>query len=205
MTHISRKRTHRPALILLLSLVTASAILGVLLWPSASSLAPSFGAHSGITGEEAGAATEADGVLPDGVTVFEDEYAALANLDPTLLQAIRATATDAAHDGITFYVNSGWRSPAYQNQLLEEAIAEYDSAEEAARWVATADTSPHVSGNAIDIGDWDAWSWLSDHGADYNLCQIYLNEPWHYELRPTTDRGCPRPYPDPTYDPRMQE
>jgi hypothetical protein len=25
---------------------------------------------------------------------------------------------------------------------------------------------------------------LSEHGAQHGLCQIYSNEPWHYELRP---------------------
>ena len=87
-------------------------------------------------------------------------------------------------DGIEFYVNSGWRSPEYQDQLLREAVSKYGSEEEAARWVATADTSAHVSGDAIDIGPFDATAWLSEHGAEYGLCQIYGNESWHYELRP---------------------
>ena len=105
----------------------------------------------------------------------------------------------------TFYVNSGWRSPEYQDQLLREAVSEYGSEEEAARWVATADTSPHVSGDAVDIGPSDATAWLSEHGAEYGLCQIYRNEPWHYELRPEAiDHRCPRMYADPTHDPRMQ-
>ena len=44
------------------------------------------------------------------------------------------------------------------------------------------------------------------HGADYGLCQIYGNEPWHYELRPdAVDRGCPPTYADPTQDPRTQQ
>jgi zinc D-Ala-D-Ala carboxypeptidase len=38
------------------------------------------------------------------------------------------------------------------------------------------------------------------------LCQIYSNEPWHYELRPEAiDHGCPPMYADPTQDPRMQQ
>jgi LAS superfamily LD-carboxypeptidase LdcB len=140
------------------------------------------------------------------VTVFDDGYPALANLDPDLLRALRAAATDAADDGVTFYVNSGWRSPERQNQLLREAVAKYGSEEEAARWVATADTSPHVSGDAIDIGRSKATAWLSKHGADYGLCQIYRNEPWHYELRTNAiGRGCPRMYADPTQDPRMRK
>ncbi|MCW2915375.1 MAG: peptidase [Actinomycetia bacterium] len=153
-----------------------------------------------------GAHGEADGALPDGVTVFDDGYPAVAKLDPDLLQALREAATDAADDGVKLYVNSGWRSPERQNQLLREAVSKYGSEEEAARWVATADTSPHVSGDAIDIGQSNATAWLSEHGAEYGLCQIYSNEPWHYELRTNAiDHGCSRMYADPTQDPRMQQ
>jgi zinc D-Ala-D-Ala carboxypeptidase len=153
-----------------------------------------------------GAVGQADGVVPDGVTVFDDEFPAVAELDPGLLKALRRAAKDAADDRITFYVNSGWRSREYQNQLLREAISKYGSEEEAARWVATADTSPHVSGDAVDIGPTAAAAWLAKHGVEYGLCQIYRNEPWHYELRPdAANRGCPRMYADPTHDPRMQK
>ncbi len=150
---------------------------------------------------------EADGVVPDGavVTVFDDDIPAVANLDPDLLDALRQAATDAAEVGVVLYVTSGWRSPEYQDQLLREAIATYGSEEEAARWVATADTSAHVSGDAVDIGPAAAAAWLSEHGAGYGLCQIYGNEPWHYELRPyAAEHGCPPMYPDASHDPRMQ-
>jgi hypothetical protein len=149
---------------------------------------------------------EADGAVPGGVTVFDDHIPAVANLDPDLLGALRKAATDAADDGVKFFVNSGWRTPAYQEQLLLEAVSKYGSEKEAARWVATPATSPHVSGHAIDIGRSDATAWLSKHGAKYGLCQIYRNEPWHYELRPeAVDEGCPPMYADPTHDPRMQQ
>ena len=160
----------------------------------------------GLPSEHRGALGEADGAVPDGATVFDDEIPGVANLDPDLLGALRQAATDAADEGVEFFVDSGWRSPEYQDQLLREAIAKYGSQEEAARWVATADTSPHVSGDAIDIGPFDATAWLSEHGASYGLCQIYGNEPWHYELRPEAiDHGCPPMYADPTQDPRMQQ
>ncbi|QOV41162.1 peptidase M15 [Streptomyces ferrugineus] len=98
---------------------------------------------------------ESGGVVPDGVTVFDDETPAVANLDPAL--------------------------------LLREAVSQYGSEDEAARWVATAQTSPHVSGDAVDLGHSDATAWL-------------------YELRPEAiDHGCPRMYADPTQDPRTQQ
>jgi zinc D-Ala-D-Ala carboxypeptidase len=149
---------------------------------------------------------EADGAVPDGTTVFDDEVPGVAKLDPALLGALRRAATDAAGDGVEFFVNSGWRSPAYEDQLRREAIAEYGSEAEAARWVATGTTSPHVSGDAVDIGPAHATPWLSAHGAAYGLCQIYGNESWHYELRPDAiAHGCPRMYADPTQDPRMHQ
>lgn len=154
--------------------------------------------HHGVPGE-------ADGAVPDGTTIFDDEIPGVANLHPALLAAVRQAATDAANDKVTFYVTSGWRSSEYQNQLLREAVSTYGSKEEAARWVATAHTSPHVSGDAVDIGHYDALDWLAQHGAEYGLCQIYSNEPWHYELRPEAiEHGCPPMYADPTHDPRMQ-
>jgi D-alanyl-D-alanine carboxypeptidase len=162
--------------------------------------------HRGLRSEHRGALGGADGAVPDGTTVFDDEIPGVANLDPDLLGALRQAATDAAGDGVEFDVISGWRSPEYQNQLLREAVSEYGSEEEAARWVATAETSAHVSGDAVDIGPSDAAAWVSEHGAEYGLCQIYSNEPWHYELRPEAiDHGCPPMYADPTHDPRMQQ
>ena len=130
----------------------------------------------------------------------------VGNLDRALAGALHQAAADAADDGIELYVTSGWRSPEYQRQLLQEAISKYGSEEEAARWVATPETSPHVSGDAVDIGPSAATAWLSEHGAAYGLCQIYGNEPWHFELRPeAVDYGCPAMYADPTHDPRMQQ
>jgi zinc D-Ala-D-Ala carboxypeptidase len=149
---------------------------------------------------------EADGAVPDGTTVFDDEIPGVAKLNPDLLGALRRAATGAADDGVQFYVDSGWRSPEYQERLLREAISKYGSEAEATRWVATPNTSAHVKGDAVDIGPSGAAAWLSEHGAVYGLCQIYANEPWHYELRPEAgDHGCPAMYADPTHDPRMQQ
>jgi D-alanyl-D-alanine carboxypeptidase len=144
------------------------------------------------------------GAVPHPVRVFDDETPAVANLDPALLDALRRAATDAAADGVELVVNGGWRSREYQARLLAAAISKYGSEREAARWVATPETSAHVSGDAVDVGPSSAWAWLSSHGAAYGLCQIYRNEPWHYELRPAAvEHGCPPLYADPSHDPRM--
>jgi hypothetical protein len=148
---------------------------------------------------------EADGAVPDGTSVFDDGVPGVANLDAALLGALRQAATHAAGDGLEFVVDSGWRSADYQEHLLDEAVRKYGSEGEAARWVATPDTSAHVSGDAVDIGPSAAAAWLSEHGAGYGLCQTYGNEPWHFEHWPeAVDLGCPPMYADPTHDPRMQ-
>ena len=162
---------------------------------------------AGDTGHGRAARTdgEADGAVPDGTTVFDGDVPAVGNLDPALLGALRRAATDAARDGVRISVTSGWRSPAYQSRLLREAVATYGSEEEAARWVATPETSAHVSGDAIDIGPARAMTWLATHGRADGLCRVYGNEAWHFELRPEAVTGrCPAMYPDPTHDPRMQ-
>jgi D-alanyl-D-alanine carboxypeptidase len=167
--------------------------------PTSPSTAPSHSAQRDALGE-------AGGALADGTTVFDDAVPGVANLDAAFLDALRQAATDAAQDGVELVVDSGWRSPAYQERLLHEAVLKYGSEAEAARWVATPKTSAHVSGHAADIGPADAAAWLSANGAAYGLCRIYGNEPWHFELRPdAVARGCPPMYADPTHDPRMQQ
>jgi D-alanyl-D-alanine carboxypeptidase len=213
-----------------LAIVTA-AIIAALVYQSASSSASSFGESPpalglrslpqpapslapaindvprGAGGEASGGrrvVSEADGALPDGVTVFDDAYSGVANLQPDLLDALREAATDAREAGIAIHLNSGWRSRAYQEQLHREAVSRYGSEQEAARWVATAETSAHVSGDAVDLGPFEATSWLSRHGARYGLCQVYRNEPWHYELRPTAgERGCPPMLADSAHGPDL--
>jgi zinc D-Ala-D-Ala carboxypeptidase len=198
---------------LFIVIAAIAAVLGPQLLASSPSTATSptdvpRSEHRGAPGAlgERGALGEADGAVPDGTTVFDNEVPGVANLDSALLDALRQAATDAADDGIEFVVDSGWRSPAYQEQLLHEAVLKYGSKEEAARWVVTPNRSAHVSGDAVDIGPSAAAAWLSEHGAEYGLCQIYRNEPWHYELRPEAiAHGCPPTYSDPTQDPRMQQ
>ncbi len=217
---------------LLVVVALAAVVCGQLLTPSSSTVRPRVRAFDGehrpllvehrappvehrgapgrpgpavADGTTAGALGEADGVVPGGTTVFDDGTPGVANLDPALLGALRRAATDAANEGVVVLVGSGWRSAQYQQQLLDEAVLKHGSQEQAARWVAPPDRSAHVSGDAVDIGPSDAAAWLSRHAAQYGLCQIYRNEPWHYELRPdAVDDGCPRMYADPTQDPRMQ-
>lgn len=196
----------------LLSLIVVTAVAAAVVIraspPSSSSTAPpprvAVSSHA-PSQQPADALGEAGGAVPRGTSVFDEGVPGVANLDPALLASLRRAAEDAAGDGVDFVVDSGWRSPAYQQHLLEEAVARYGSLDEAVRWVATPTTSAHVSGDAIDVGPSQAREWLSAEGGAYGLCPVYDNEPWHYELRPDAAvDGCPPTYPDPTHDPRMR-
>jgi hypothetical protein len=201
--HRTRVRKTRVAGLLVVVTTIAGALGFELPALSSSTDAPSIDIHRAELPRGLG---EAGGAIPDGTTVFDDAIPGVAKLEPALLGALRQAATGAAADGVELFVDSGWRSPEYQEQLLQQAVSKYGSEQEAARWVATPNTSAHVSGDAVDIGHSDAAAWLSEHGAAYGLCQIYSNEPWHYELRPeASNHGCPRLYADPTHDPRMQQ
>lgn len=152
--------------------------------------------------DPAGIGTLDDGELPEGATAF-DSHAGITNMDPDLLAAVRAAATDAGRSGVEVTVNSGWRSPELQKRLMDDAVAERGSREAASRWVATPDGSSHVTGDAVDIGGYDAAAWFQTNGAQYDLCQIFENEAWHFELRPGASvHGCPAMYRDASDDPR---
>ncbi|MBF6435294.1 M15 family metallopeptidase [Nocardia cyriacigeorgica] len=199
MNHSEPARTapHRSRSGVIAACVLAGAALaGALVHQSPAQLSASTAAAiEALRGERQG---------PPGAATFDDGIPSVSDLDPALLDALRRASADAAADGVELVVTSGRRSPEYQDQLLRAAVAKYGSPAEAARWVATAETSAHVSGDAVDIGPTEATAWLSAHGAEYGLCQIYRNEPWHFELRPAAvDDGCPAQYSDPTEDPRM--
>lgn len=136
----------------------------------------------------------------DGTTSpFDLEDPGIANLDPDLLHAVQAAATDASADGVRFWVTSGWRSRAKQESLLADAIQRYGTVDEALRYVSTPDKSAHVTGHAVDIGPAEADRWLSEHGAAYGLCQSFANEIWHFELATEPGGTCPAPIPDSSY------
>ena len=194
---IRSRRIHVAGLLVVIAAIAAALDYHSLASSSSTAAPP----NDAVRGEHRNPLGEPDDVVPTPRRIRGG-----GNLDPALVGALRQAAADAAYDGVEFYIRSGWRSPEYQQQLLNEAISKYGSEAEAARWVATPDTSPHVSGDAVDLGPSDATAWLAEHGAAYGLCPIYRNEPWHYELRPdAAEHGCPPVYADPTHDPRMQQ
>nr|WP_253848962.1 M15 family metallopeptidase [Mycobacterium asiaticum] len=134
-----------------------------------------------------------DGSLPDGrpLTPFDVQNPAIGRLDPALLSAIQGAAVAAGNDGITMTITSGWRSPAFQQQLLDEAVQTYGSLAAARQYVQTPAASRHVVGEAVDVGGVGADQWLIANGARFGLCQIYANEMWHFELAADAAGNCP--------------
>lgn len=128
----------------------------------------------------------------------------LAEVEPALRHAMEQAMRDASREGVRIRVVSGGRSLAEQRRLYEEAVAEHGAAE-AARWavppeslnspVSPDELSAHVRGVAVDVSPPEGTKWLRENGAKYGLCQVYANEPWHFEL--TARNGtCPPLRPD---------
>src|SRR5215213_8172212 len=119
MNHIARApvgaRPVTQRVLVSLALVVV-AITAVLAHPSASSSASSL--FDALRGDDHGTFGVAGGVVPDGTTVLDGDVPAVANLDPSLLDALRRAAAEAAADGVELEVNSAWRSTEYQEQLL---------------------------------------------------------------------------------------
>lgn len=134
-----------------------------------------------------------DGSLPDGdaLSPFDVQDPAVGRLDPQLLRAVQNAATAASADGVTMTVTSGWRSPEFQQRLLDDAVHTYGSLAAARQYVETPEMSKHVVGEAVDVGGAGADKWLADNGPRFGLCQIYANEVWHFELATDAQGNCP--------------
>ena len=133
------------------------------------------------------------GWIPDGQTLspFDVSNPALAQLDPSLFDAIQDAARAAAAEGVDLRITSGWRSKGFQPRLFDDAVRKYGSVDIAKQFVASPDVSKHVVGQAVDVAPVDADNWLISNGAQFGLCQIYANELWHFELAVDPQGNCP--------------
>jgi D-alanyl-D-alanine carboxypeptidase len=133
------------------------------------------------------------GWIPDGQTLspFDTSNPSVTNLDPALLTAVQNAARAAAAEGVTLRINSGWRSPGFQQRLFDDAVHTYGNVDIARQFVASPDVSKHVVGQAVDVAPADADKWLIRNGPQFGLCQIYANEIWHFELAVDQQGNCP--------------
>ena len=125
------------------------------------------------------------------LTPFDVQDPAIARLGPRVLTAVQNAANAAAADGVIMTVTSGWRSPVFQQTLLDNAVQTYGSVAAAREYVQTPAASRHVTGEAVDIGGAGADQWLIANGPRFGLCQIYANELWHFELVADPMGNCP--------------
>lgn len=172
--------------------VVAAAVAGFcLLQPALPSALPIARADPTVVSDPP--ADPGDGSLPDddALTPFDVGDPAVGRLDPALLTAIQEAATSARADGVTMTITSGWRSPEFQQRLLDDAVHTYGSVGVARQYVETPDRSKHVIGEAVDVGGPAADQWLITNGIRFGLCQIYANELWHFELATDAQGICP--------------
>jgi zinc D-Ala-D-Ala carboxypeptidase len=181
-----RRRIRPFAIVIVLAV---GAMVAGIVW--AASPGSSSSAGAGVPRAAGLSEVAMDGVIESSALLTDTALPAIANLDPALYDALVQASIVAASDRILLEVTSGWRSRAYQERLFSDAVVAYGSAEAARQWVATPDTSTHVTGHAVDIGPVDAQFWLIEHGAQWGLCQIYANERWHFELATTPGGTCP--------------
>lgn len=120
-------------------------------------------------------------------------------LDPKLERAIGRAIAAAAEEGVELRVTSGLRSAEEQRALWHDAVAEHGGQEEAARWVLPPELSAHVQGLAVDVGPLAGALWLAEHGSRWGLCQVFANEPWHFERLTGKNGTCPGQLPDPSH------
>ncbi|MGV8979430.1 MAG: D-alanyl-D-alanine carboxypeptidase family protein [Cellulomonas sp.] len=117
-------------------------------------------------------------------------------LDSELARRLAVAQEAAAAAGVKLTLTSGSRSPAEQQELVDQALTHYGSAAEAHRWVLPPKTSEHVTGLAIDVGPTAGALWLGEHAREFGLCRTYANEMWHFEKLAQGAEECPEPHPD---------
>ncbi|MCX4092721.1 M15 family metallopeptidase [Nocardia sp. alder85J] len=112
-------------------------------------------------------------------------------LDPVLAGAYTLAEQQAHAEGVPLWINSGYRTPAEQEQLWEDGIATYGSPEAARRWVLPPEESTHVQGRAVDVAPREGAQWLEANGNRWGLCRTYQNEWWHFEVATVPGASCP--------------
>jgi len=80
--------------------------------------------------------------------------------------------------GISFTVNSAYRSVAQQQALVDDLGLLEDGGK-----AAPVGTSEHGWGTAVDMTlDWDGVEWLRDHAGAYGFKETISGEPWHWNF-----------------------
>jgi len=189
MTH----RLRTTVLALVTTVGVAALLVAGLRSSGEASAVPGLSFLPGPSSSPVDSAASREGDLEDRTVSVDADEPAVTKLDPALRDAVRDAVDAAADEDVDVRINSGWRSTGYQERLFARALVKYGSQEEALHWVATPDTSSHVTGDAVDVAPTKAAYWMSQHGDRFGLCQAYANEIWHYELLTEPGGTCPDP------------
>lgn len=108
---------------------------------------------------------------------------AASGLNTSFSDALSRMIADAKSAGHDISITSGYRSLARQQQLWDDALAKYGSADLARKWVAPPGNSQHNYGLAADLGYGSsaARSWAQNNADNYGLNFPLSNENWHIE------------------------
>lgn len=100
-------------------------------------------------------------------------------LVPEAAENFIAMSESAANEGVTFEVNSAWRSNEEQAVLREKFLAGTGNQ------AAPVGFSNHEAGRAVDIesegGTNAAHGWLTANAARFGFRAAVASEPWHWE------------------------
>lgn len=135
----------------------------------------------------------------DGIMVANKTYTLPADYDPGVnteaYNAYIAMRDDAAKDGVTFWIISGYRSYYYQETVYASWVS-LDGKEKADTYSSRPGHSDHQTGFTFDLnsleqsfGDTAEGKWLAAHCAEYGFIirypkgkenyTGYIYEPWH--------------------------
>ena len=113
-------------------------------------------------------------------------------------QAFLTAQKAAQAAGLSFVLNSGYRSAAYQQRIFDCWVKQLGSPQAARQYALPPNESAHVQGYAMDIAPPPAASWLESTAGKYGLCRRYEDETWHFEYQARyKTQGCPALLPHP--------
>lgn len=125
----------------------------------------------------------------------------LHRLAAKALEAMQCAARAEGIKAPLLQPTSGFRDPAHQARLWEEAKRKYGSEAKARKWVAPPGASAHQSGRAVDLylggknssanvtklRTLPAYRWLVANARRFGFYP-YEREPWHWEYNPQAPR-----------------
>jgi hypothetical protein len=128
----------------------------------------------------------------------QDETTNFSGMSNGTRAAFLAAQTAAKARNLSFVLNSGYRSAAYQERIFDCWVKQLGSPEAARKYALPANESAHVMGYAMDIAPPPAASWLESTKGEFGLCRRYADETWHFEYQAAyKTKGCPALLPHP--------